>query len=716
MEANHGELFSASFTGVAIMLRFRYNQPLICHIESRKGRADPAQNQPEEVTSVSKKKVPEEDLEKYERGLDEDEDFDREEYAKERNAKSRSERVNHLKQKKNRRSKALSVTFCVIQIAASCALLGFLAVLNVLPLRYLIVIGLVLAVLAIFTIVTQNYRNGRVVGRVFAGIISAVLIVGSVYVAKTYTTLRSVTQASGNQTVTVKLADVSVIVKMDSSAENIQDLNGGNFGIQKTIGRDVTDDAISQIDNDLGENIKTTEFDSHAAQVQALYDGKVDAIIVNEVYRTTIEETYPNFGTDTKVIASYTVEQKVVVNNEASKIDVTTEPFNVYLSGNDNWGEVTLDDGRADVNIIATVNPKTRTILLTSTPRDYYVNLALDGEPLDKLTHAGIYGIDCSMGTLENLYDIDLNYYVRINFGGFQTMVDALGGVDVVSDLAFTTTDGTHSYKKGVNHLDGYAALLFVRERKVFSNGDLQRGRNEMLMIEAMIDKVTSPAILTNYMSFMDSVSHCFLTNMPADMIQDLIKVELENSSDWTIITNSVTGGGAMRETYSGGSQRLSVVLPSEESVAAASELIHKVLRGEKVTQPEINTDMVYVYDNDPYVEESSESSLTEESVYVNPGDTSQESSLIDYEESSWDDMSGGDYEDSTLYPDDSSGGGSESSVTDSGMESGGETSETPVDPNNPGGETSSGTDNTGGETSTDPGAGDSGTGTDSGT
>ena len=223
-----------------------------------------------------------------------------------------------------------------------------------------------------------------------------------------------------------------------------------------------------------------------------------------------------------------------------SNVDVAEEPFTIYVSGNDSYGEVTLEEGRSDVNILLTVNPNTRQILMTTTPRDYYVELPFGEGCWDKLTHAGNYGIDCSMQTLERLYDVEIDYYLRVNFSGFESIVDALGGVEVYSDYAFTSLHSGYYFDVGYNSVDGAEALAFVRERYAFEEGDVQRGKNQMAMIRAIMDKATSPAVISGYLSLMDSVSDSFITNMPKGSISDLVKMQLNEGGSWNIVSNSV--------------------------------------------------------------------------------------------------------------------------------------------------------------------------------
>ena len=264
--------------------------------------------------------------------------------------------------------------------------------------------------------------------------------------------------------------------------------------------------------------------------------------------------------------------------------DVAEEPFTIYVSGNDSYGEVTTEEGRSDVNILLTVNPNTRQILMTTTPRDYYVELPFGEGCWDKLTHAGNYGIDCSMQTLEALYDVDIDYYLRVNFSGFESIVDALDGVEVYSDYAFGTAGGYY-FEEGYNEVNGAAALAFVRERYAFEDGDVQRGKNQMAMIQAIMDKATSPALITGYLGLMDSVSDSFVTNMPKGSIADLVKLQLNEGGSWNVVANSVSGYVSEAYTYSDDSQLLSVMLQDEASVQYAAELIERCENGEILSE-----------------------------------------------------------------------------------------------------------------------------------
>ena len=277
------------------------------------------------------------------------------------------------------------------------------------------------------------------------------------------------------------------------------------------------------------------------------------------------------------------VTSGLISGAEANKI--TKEPFVLYLSGVDNRGELT-EKARSDVNILAVVNPTTKRVALINTPRDYYVDLA-GTDSKDKLTHAGLYGVETSMATLGNLYGIQVDHYIRIDFSGFISIIDAVGGVDVYSDQAFTSVGSPGYYApttfaEGWNHLDGKSALAFARERHAFASGDIQRGINQMKVIDAMANKLKSPTVLMSFSKLMDAVSDCFVTSLSQEQISALVRMQLGDLASWDIESCSVTGSsGKSSQCYSAKGQSLYVMKPDESSVSKAKELIASVLGGE---------------------------------------------------------------------------------------------------------------------------------------
>ena len=329
------------------------------------------------------------------------------------------------------------------------------------------------------------------------------------------------------------------------------------------------------------------------------------------------------------------VTSGLITGAEANKI--TKEPFVVYLSGVDNRGELT-EKARSDVNILAVVNPETKQAALINTPRDYYVDLA-GTDSKDKLTHAGLYGVETSMATLGNLYGVNVDHYIRINFAGFISIIDAIGGVDVYSDQAFTSVGSPGYYDpttfaEGWNHLDGKSALAFARERHAFKTGDIQRGINQMKVIDAMVEKLKSPALLMSFSKLMEAASDCFVTSLSQEQISALVRMQLSDLSSWNIQSYSVTGTGAKStKCYSAKGQSLYVMKPDENSVNEAKALIAAVLGGEdKLTSTSQTPEKTDVYtptaDPDAAVsvpEESPDSIVIDEPAESAPEETPAE-------------------------------------------------------------------------------------------
>ena len=282
-----------------------------------------------------------------------------------------------------------------------------------------------------------------------------------------------------------------------------------------------------------------------------------------------------DFKNNTRVV------DKVVIYVKRGKSTVinSNEPFNVLISGIDTAGDIN-SVSRSDVNIIMTVNPKNHEVLLTNIQRDMQVQLHGTTGIKDKLTHAGIYGVESSVGTIENLFDIDINYYVKANFTTVVSLIDAIGGIDVYNERSFTGHLYTY-FPEGYVHLNGEQALEFARTRKTLPNGDNDRIKNQQAIIDGVIKKVTSPQIITKYTGIINSLSSSFRTNMSTDKITYLIKNQIDKMPKWNITSNVVTGSNGYEYTYSYQSQKLYVMIPNEDSIQQAKDLIKKTLNGE---------------------------------------------------------------------------------------------------------------------------------------
>ena len=420
-----------------------------------------------------------------------------------------------------------------------------------------------------YEVFSQMTDKTYIVGRVLCALICFFYIGGGYYCVNTYS---AIDEMAGQQ---VKVDEISCIVLKDDPAQSIYDTKDYTFGILAANDRENTNKALAEVQAAIGKEPATIEYQDNDTLIDALYAKDVKVIVINEANRSPIEEYYKTFSDDTRVLNTHKVE--TVIQEDEKLDDITKTPFNVYLSGIDVYGSIKATS-RSDVNVIVTVNPNTKQILLTSTPRDYYVPLTVSNGIPDKLTHAGIHGVDCSIGTLENLYGIDIDYYVRVNFTSVRKIVDLLGGVKVYSDYDFTSDWGP-SFKKGYNQVNGKQALAFCRERHHFANGDYQRGRDHQHMIEAILNKAMSPDILPNYADLLKTASKNFQTNMSTKEITALAKMQLNDMSQWTIKYANAAGQGASKTTYSYQSRKLYVCVPDYNSVAKITKRINKVLK-----------------------------------------------------------------------------------------------------------------------------------------
>ena len=485
----------------------------------------------------------------------------------------------------NQISWTIGVVLGVIQAVASVVFMIALFVLNMLPGKYLAIVAglLLIALLIVFTSQLLSKKKG-VAGKIFSVLMSVVLAVGSFYIFKANGT---VSEISGGGT---KVDKVVVAVLADDPAETIQDAKDYSFGVQYALKGEEIQETVGAINEELGSAIAETEYRSVQEQATALHNGDVQAIIYNEAYNGILSEEFGDFGNSIKVIYSHSIETKVE-NNAAQQVEVKDDTFTVYISGIDVYGAIETNS-RSDVNIMAVVNPTSHQILLVTTPRDYYVEIpGISGGELDKLTHAGIYGVDASMATLGQLYDTTIDFYARVNFTSLVEMVDALGGVDVYSEQAFTTSEDTGlvmNVVQGENHFNGQQALAFSRERMNVDGGDFQRGKNQQAVITAMIKKAVSPAILVGANGILNSVSGNVDTNMSQDQIQTLIKTQLSDGGAWNIKSVAAEGTGDQQYCFSSPAPPPHPPPPPPPPLAPIKAMIDSVENGEVFTDSEV--------------------------------------------------------------------------------------------------------------------------------
>ncbi len=466
--------------------------------------------------------------------------------------------------KKKRKLNLLSKVFLIILNLIGILNAILIIKLNVLPTKFLLPILITIAIILIlFSILLTRRKKKK---GVIYSISSLIIILFALICYYLLSTLGFLNNFGDN---TYKEENYSIVILKASNYEKLNDLNNETLGIVKDGGKG-QEKAIKAIEKKI--NVNKEEYSDSGSLAQALLEKEVEAILIENAQLEMIYENILDFEELTKVL--YEEKIKLEVENKVSKIDVTKEFFNIYISGVDTYGSVNKTS-RSDVNLVLSVNPKSHEILITSIPRDYYVSLAGKSGLKDKLTHAGIYGVDTSMQTLANLLDTDIDYYVKVNFSSLINIVDTLGGITVNSKYAFTSKDGI-DFKKGNNYLDGKKALSFVRERKAFGNigGDRVRGENQQLVLKALIEKALNPSILTKYNSLLKSVDNSFITNIPEDYITTLINEQLNKNTSWNIEMLNLDGSDGYEYTYSYQTQKLYVMIPDETSLSNAKEKI----------------------------------------------------------------------------------------------------------------------------------------------
>jgi len=463
----------------------------------------------------------------------------------------------------------------LIAVIVQLAFVGMLLALNILPFLY---VGILIAVMvlinsAIVVMIRRNRKgsNKHLVSIILTVIIMIIVVMGCFYLLNTLDTFNKIS-SDGRQ-----MEEFHVLVLEESKYVDVSDIEGKEVYAVDTNSKMYTEAKerlLTKVDV-----VYKTEPDAVSAS-EHLVDSKDkfhdNIIFLSDANYQMICEDNKVFKKNTKKL--YTISVAVKSNDFAKRINVTEDPFNIYISGVDTRGEIE-DVCRSDVNMIVTVNPETREILLTSMPRDSYVMLH-SFEMMDKLTHSGVYGIDETILTVEDWLGIDINYYFRVNFMMLVDLVDAMGGITVDVPKGFDSTYWNYSYKSGENKMNGKKTLAFVRERKTFEDEDEERIRNQQRVLKAILNKATkSEVILTNYADILDAVEGSMQTNMSNKDITSLVKMQMKDMSPWTIKTISVDGDDAEKGTYSMGPGRpLFVSIPKEKSVEQVKKKIHEVM------------------------------------------------------------------------------------------------------------------------------------------
>ena len=467
------------------------------------------------------------------------------------------------KRKKNK----VRRVFLFINYILSIIMLLMCLILNILPLKYLIIIfiGVIIFNLILTICLFKKKKLGYVLSTIF--ILLSCFI--TYYLATTYNFLSYFNKDN------YKTETFLVLALKDSNYDKLDDLENLDIGYVKN---EITsiDKALDKLNNKI--KIENIEYENYNLVFEDMISKSLASSLIEESNYNMILEENPTYEDLFKIIDKIKIITKI--DNRDSNINVTNDTFNILISGIDTSGDIS-SVGRSDVNMILTVNPKTGQILMTSIPRDYYVRLHNTSGYKDKLTHSGIYGIEMTIDTIEDLLDIDISYYFRVNFTTLENIIDAIGGVDVYSKYSFISYIGSYQFYEGYNHMNGEQALGFARERKTLPNGDINRAENQQAVIDGIIRKLTKFSSITKYSSVINSLKDCFQTNMSDDDITSLIKMQLNNNINWNITSNVLKGEGASEYTYSYNGSKLYVMIPDTDSINNAVSLINKVKNGE---------------------------------------------------------------------------------------------------------------------------------------
>ena len=489
----------------------------------------------------------------------------------------------------------VAVAFAAIMITAAALLILKLTFMHVLPMKYTAIFGIAVLVFGIIIIATSRKKAVAIVMSILSLLVTGAVAYGFLTITKLDKTLNNISTDSR-----LEVVEMSVVVLKDDKAQTVTDISGYKVGYYEQDA--ASEDMKTELSANLTSDVDFTGYANPIFLADSLLKSDEEAIILNATYIDIISEIegYEDFADKVRVLDTLHVETEAkydasdavptatnsdakaenteeVTTEEPFKLSSGSDCFTVYISGIDTYGSVNTRS-RSDVNILAVVNTTTGKIQLINTPRDYYVPLPISNGSRDKLTHAGIYGIEVSEGTIGDLYGIQIDYYLRMNFTSFIKIVDELGGIDVNSDYDFTTLHGKDHIVKGINHLNGEQALGFARERYSFNIGDVQRGKNQMEVIKGVIKKLSSKEMLSNFDSILAAISDSFQTDMPTDTMYSIVRYQLENNLTWSVDTYTVTGFDASNTTFSMPGFYAYVMVPNEDTVNEAKQLIADTL------------------------------------------------------------------------------------------------------------------------------------------
>ena len=482
-----------------------------------------------------------------------------------------SSRTNRKQKRTSNRSWGMvNIGLTILYAILALVLLFTMFNYNFLSFRFLnIIITIGLLVVLAISIFLQKTKKSPLVTTVVLVIFSLVSLVGIFG----FKQMIDITNRM-NQTAAFSEVEMSIVVPKESDIKDVSQLT--SVQAPTKVDKNNIETLMSALKKDKKVDVKVEDVASYQEAYDNLKSGKSKAMVLSGSYASLLESVDSNYASNLKTIYTYKIKKKN--SNSAKQVD--SKVFNIYISGIDTYGSISTVS-RSDVNIIMTVNMNTHKILLTTTPRDAYVKIPGGGaDQYDKLTHAGIYGVETSEQTLENLYGIKIDYYARINFTSFLKLIDQLGGVTVHNDQAFTSLHGKFDFPVGDIQMNSEQALGFVRERYSLDGGDNDRGKNQEKVISAIVNKLASLKSVSNFTSIVNNLQDSVQTNMSLDTINALANTQLDSGSKFTVTSQAVTGTGSTGQltSYAMPNSSLYMMKLDDSSVASASQAIKNLM------------------------------------------------------------------------------------------------------------------------------------------
>lgn len=478
------------------------------------------------------------------------------------------------KKKANKKYKnILGISLGILLLIVTILFVILIKMLNVIPDKYFLIGVVLISLLTLFIVVFLLIKKKNMIIKiikVFCYLLAIGLI--GVYLFGAYYLNKTLNFIDNISIMNEEVTNYYIVVLKDSRYQEISDLDGESLAYFDNTEQKVLDSIKLDISYESTNDITKLK--------DMLYNKVVESILISDIIKNKLEEDYVSFNDDIRVLETISIKNKI--EDITKKVSMKNTPFNILIGGIDTYGDIN-QTSRNDVNIIVTINPNTNEILLTSIPRDYYVQLHGTSGYKDKLTHASYYGINTAVQTIEDIFDIDINYYVKVNFSTVIDLVDALGGITVYADQSVYVLPGCQ-INYGYNDLNGVCALAFARERYSYSDGDRHRGRNQQEVIKAIFNKLASGStLISEYTNILKVLDGKFATNMDMDEVMSLLKYEVEELGGYYIESIQVDGYGSMGPTYSYPGQDLWIMIPDENTINDAKTEINKVLNNESI-------------------------------------------------------------------------------------------------------------------------------------